>query len=860
MAASPSVSNLTASQRVGTELVDISYDVSADTPTVDISIEVSSDGGSSYTVPATSLSGAIGAGVVVGTGKIITWDAGADWNEQSSSAMKIRVLVTEIDPPIPTDMALIPAGSFQKGDRFTSYFSSTNPVEILHVDKFYAGKYEVTKSKWDEVREWARNSSIHNYNIGSTWDGTTWVPDGDGKAPDHPVYGVHGLQMAIWCNALSEMEGRTPCYTQDGEVYRYFRGYTSEMALVECDFSANGYRLPTKVEWEKAARGGLTGKLFPWGDQISHANANYKEMYTYSTRGYNTPNGEDIEENSQGRGYHDSFDNNVGAVRPYTAPVGSFAPNGYGLYDVVGNVQDVAWDCEVPRSSIDSGFRCLGGDYWSDATSCLLSNASDAGDGYATFGRTLSNGTIETVVGFRIVISGDAPKQSYTNFSYFTLNTISARLPVLSLESYYESNSGESITIDATPTDGYPTDYSYQWYFNGVAIQAASGGVSNSYSINGINSNNGIWKVEVTNETGMSSAEFEYRALIETSPVLGLESFYESNSGESITIDATPTDGYPTNYTYQWFFNDALISPSFGGASSSLLLSGSSFDNGTWKVEVTNDTGTTSAEFEYRVFTDSDGDGLSNYRESNITNTDPDLLDSDSDGLNDYAEVVDNLTDPNDSDSDDDGLSDGAEVISHLTDPNDSDSDDDGLSDGAEVNTHSTDPKDTDSDDDGLLDGAEVNTHLTNPNLSDTDSDNLSDAAEINTHLTNPNLADTDSDGLNDGAEVNTHSTDPLASDSSGDGLSDGFVVSAGFAPNTDYLPLLTGRYSLSQLEDARTGAVMIEATGSTATLQLQIERSEDLTNWTQHEDDLISVPMQMNGNKQFFRFAIPQE
>ena len=52
----------------------------------------------------------------------------------------------------------------------------------------------------------------------------------------------------------------------------------------------------------------------------------------------------------------------------------------------------------------------------------------------------------------------------------------------------------------------------------------------------------------------------------------------------------------------------------------------------------------------------------------------------------------------------------------------------------------------------------------------------------------------------------------------------------------------------------------MIEATGSTATLQLQIERSEDLTNWTQHEDDLISVPMQMNGGEQFIRFAMPRQ
>ena len=611
---------------------------------------------------------------------------------------------------------------------------------------------------------------------------------------------------------------------------------------------------------------GRAAGFSPGGDKISHANANFVER-SYSSRGYNTPDDpvtndpEDIED-GQNRGYHDSFDNNVGAVQPYTAPVGSFAANGYGLYDVVGNVWDVTWDCEVPRVQISSGFSGRGGDYKSDAGECLFF----VNNGPATT-KYYPGGGIVNIAGFRVVFGGDAPKQSLVSGSLFTVNTISARLPVLNIESYYESNSGESITIDATPTDGYPTNFAYQWYFNGVAVQAASGGVSNSYSINGINSNDGIWKVEVTNDTGTSSAEFEYRALIETSPVLGLESFYESNSGASITIDATPTDGYPTNYTYQWSFNDALISPSFGGASSSLLLSGSSFDNGTWKVEVTNDTGTTSAEFEYRVFTDADGDGLSDYRESNLTNTNPDLEDSDSDGLNDYTEVITHQTDPNDSDSDDDGLSDSAEVITHLTDPNVADSDGDALSDGAEVNIHSTDPNDTDSDVDGLSDGAEVNTHLTNPNLGDTDADGLSDSAEINTYLTNPTLADTDSDGLSDGDEINTHSSDPNGSDTSGDGLSDGYVVTAGFEPNTDYSALLSenamnvrGYYSSVQLVDARAGSVGIVRDNNTATLQLQIQRSDDLSTWTSTSEDLIEAELPMQQGKRFFRFAMPQE
>ena len=66
IAADPVVSNLTAAQRPGTKLVDITYDVTADTPTVRVTLEISSDGGTTYSVPVTSATGEWGHGVMNG--------------------------------------------------------------------------------------------------------------------------------------------------------------------------------------------------------------------------------------------------------------------------------------------------------------------------------------------------------------------------------------------------------------------------------------------------------------------------------------------------------------------------------------------------------------------------------------------------------------------------------------------------------------------------------------------------------------------------------------------------------------------------------------------------------------------------
>ena len=156
-------------------------------------------------------------------------------------------------------------------------------------------------------------------------------------------------------------------------------------------------------------------------------------------------------------------------------------------------------------------------------------------------------------------------------------------------------------------------------------------------------------------------------------PVLNLESFYESAPNQSLVIDAL---NFPINYlgtSYQWWFNGFPVSEELGGKSPKITLNGSPDSYGVWSVTATNFLGEATAEFEYLEFVDTDSDGLSDYREQNLTETNFELADTDGDGLNDYQELIVFETDPTDSDSDDDGYLDGQEQTEG-TDPNQAES------------------------------------------------------------------------------------------------------------------------------------------------------------------------------------------
>ena len=195
--------------------------------------------------------------------------------QQTPWAVHLEKIPQIQEETVPSDaasegMVLIPAGKFQMGSNSGSF--DEKPVHTVYVDAFYMDVYEVTNVQYkkfvDTNPQWRKDqipSSYHNENYLKHWNGNSY-PSGKG---DHPVVYVS------WYGAMAYAKWA-------------------------------GKRLPTEAEWEKAARGGLVGKKYPWGDSINSSKA------TYGVRG--------------------------------TTDVGTYPPNNYGLYDMVGNVWEWCLD------------------------------------------------------------------------------------------------------------------------------------------------------------------------------------------------------------------------------------------------------------------------------------------------------------------------------------------------------------------------------------------------------------------------------------------------------------------------------------------------------------------------------------
>lgn len=220
-------------------------------------------------------------------------------------------------PIVPT--VAIPGGTYHRGQERLE-------ISLL---PFEMGRTEVSYRQWREVIFWGEAN-------GYTFDATGAIGSmnifGFAHSPDEPATGMMYHDLMVWSNALSEMEGRTPAYYTDPEMTQVYRE-TFRLRPIKEDAHSNasnihgqryermgrrepwifirydvdGYRLPSAAEWEYAARGG-------YDDDIYLGQERQQDLTEYAW----------LTANSIGR----------------TRPVGQLQPNGYGLYDMIGNVYE----------------------------------------------------------------------------------------------------------------------------------------------------------------------------------------------------------------------------------------------------------------------------------------------------------------------------------------------------------------------------------------------------------------------------------------------------------------------------------------------------------------------------------------
>lgn len=285
------------------------------------------------------------------------------------------VVEPELHPP--DGMVLIPSKdqSFQMGSgRFPDTFPDEQPIHtVSFTHDFWMDTTEVTQSDYDSIM-----SAYHAEYVSPNWFETF------GLGGNYPAYDVYWGDAVLYCNARSRRDGLDTVY-----IFTAINGIPGSQSGLEgvvADFSKNGYRLPTEAEWEYACRAGSESDFY-WG----------KNNDPYPA----TPE-DSVEFGENAVWYGNSWIHGVDSPEYGTHPVGTKTPNGFGLYNMAGNLYEWIHDwyddypagaVSDPRGPDEGAWHFVRGGSWGNYSEYLRSS-----------NRTFDNpGYIYYFIGFRVV-------------------------------------------------------------------------------------------------------------------------------------------------------------------------------------------------------------------------------------------------------------------------------------------------------------------------------------------------------------------------------------------------------------------------------------------------------------------------
>jgi formylglycine-generating enzyme required for sulfatase activity len=240
------------------------------------------------------------------------------------------------DPPFP-DMVWIPGGTFRMGSN--KHYPEERPVHRVSVDGFWMDRYPVTNARFSRFVDAAAFTTFAE------------IPPNPADYPDArpemlfagslvfvpPDGRVDLSDIRNWWHYVRGADWRHP-YGEDSSNDSLQDHPVVQVTFADAETFASweGKALPTEAEWEFAARGGLDGAAFAWGEEFLP-----QDRYLA-----NTWQGDFPWQNLVKDGYE------------RTSPVGAFPPNGFGLYDMIGNVWEWTTDWYKPRHPHDEPKIC----------------------------------------------------------------------------------------------------------------------------------------------------------------------------------------------------------------------------------------------------------------------------------------------------------------------------------------------------------------------------------------------------------------------------------------------------------------------------------------------------------------------